>query len=277
MINELSLTPFNKLNCMGMLNTLLPPQSPGNPRLPTPLLTYQTLKKERDGFFEYIRLVQKQGPVVLKPVIELNKEPGDETGWDRLQRTVDKYLRVAKNMIDDCISKTGSEDFTEAGDDRKGKKTDSGVSFGQMSSTSSANLEKPLPAMPPSEPEHKPEPKPEAKGLSKLERIAREFKRMRVKTRPDVVEIVKVDTRNAAKNMLPTPTTDQGIAKKSLKKARSLANLTHLRSANASSASLTSTRKGSDTAPFDAEEMRHQRMMYEALTTTTMKGPRSPM
>ena len=123
MINELSLQPFNKLNCMGMLNTLLPPQSPsGHTRLPTPLLTQQLLKNERETFFEYIGKVQKNGPGVLKPVIELNKGAADESGWDNIQRTVDKYLRVAKNMIDDCIATTGTEDFTS---DRKSTRLNS--------------------------------------------------------------------------------------------------------------------------------------------------------
>jgi hypothetical protein len=89
MINELSMQPFNKLNCMGMLNTLLPPMH-NKPKLPVALLDLQTLKEERDGFFDYIRLVQKSGPDVLKPILEMNKGPGDETGWPSVQRIVDK-------------------------------------------------------------------------------------------------------------------------------------------------------------------------------------------
>ena len=130
MINELSLQPFNKLNCMGMLNTLLPPQSPsGNNKLPSPLLNAVSLKQERDSFFEYIRLVQKNGPSILNDAMSLGKQSGDASGWDSIQRSVDKYLRVAKNTIDDCISTT-ADDFTPVEEARKGKKTDSGVSFG---------------------------------------------------------------------------------------------------------------------------------------------------
>jgi hypothetical protein len=263
MINELSLQPFNKLNCMGMLNTLLPPLSPGgNARLPTPLLTHQLLRDERDSFFEYIRRVQKSGPAVLHPVIELNKSPGDETGWDNVQKTVDKYLRVAKNMIDDCIATTGTEDFTKVEESRKGKKTDSGVSFGseQRPSTGSSAMEKPLPVMPA-------DPKPAPKGLSKLERITREFRRMRVKTRVDVEEIVKVDRQSGPKQQPPRAEAETPSPKKSLRKARSFANLAHLRSTNASSTSLVGSRKASDPPPFDAKEMRHRRMVYEASTT----------
>lgn len=265
MINELSLRPFNKLNCMGMLNTLLPPQSPsGNSGLPTPLLTQQVLKAERDSFFEYIRSVQKNGPSVLQPVIQLNKGPEDETGWDNLQRTVDKYLRVAKNMIDDCVATTGTEDFKPVEEGTKGKKTDSGVSFGsiQRPSTGSSVLDKPLPLMPS-------DAKAATKGLSKLERITREFKRMRVKSRPEVEEIVKVDNKQKPTYNAPAPVGHDTLGKKSLRKARSFASLAHLRSANVSSASLASNRENaSDAAPFDAEEMKRHRMVYEASTTT---------
>ncbi|KAF2195308.1 hypothetical protein K469DRAFT_545605 [Zopfia rhizophila CBS 207.26] len=256
MINELSLQPFNKLNCMGMLNTLLPPQPPqGSTKLPTPLLTHKLLKEERDGFFDYIRLVQKSGPACLQNVMDLGKAPGDQNGWSAVQNVLDKYLRVAKNMIDDCISTTGPEDFrlVEEAAGRKGKKTDSGISFGseRRPSTGTSTKEKPLPASP-----H--EYKQQTKNLSTLEKITREFKRMRVKTRPDVEEIVKIDKQSAAYHI---PMTGENKGKKTLKKARSFANI---RGGNASSTSLVGSRQGSDAAPYDAEEMRRHRMMYEA-------------
>jgi hypothetical protein len=269
MINELSLQPFSKSNCIGMLNTLFPPHAPsGNTKLSTPLLSEETLRDERNTFFDYIRLLPKRGTSVLQPMIEGNREPGDETGWDRVQRVVDKYLRVAKNMIDDCINTTGPEKFNAVADEetRKGKKTDSGVSFGseRRPSTGASVQDKPLPVMPS-------EPKSPGKGLSKLERITREFKRMRVKTRPDVEEIVKVDRQDAASRLPMTGEENKG--KKSLKKARSFANIGGLRHANVSSTSLASSRKGSDAIPFDAEEMRRHRMMYEA--STTNKGSKN--
>ncbi|KAF2001434.1 hypothetical protein P154DRAFT_169662 [Amniculicola lignicola CBS 123094] len=263
MINELSLQPFNKLNCMGMLNTLLPPQPPPNAhgagKLPAPLLTHEFLKEERDGFFEYIRLVQKQGPIVLKDLVELNKKSGDDSGWDDVQRSVDKYLRVTKNMIDDCTSTSGTDDFTpssvEAG--RKGKKTDSGVSFGsdRRPSTAASIGEKPLPVAPLDSKTTTP------KGLSKLERITREFRRMRVKTRPDVEEMIKIERQPAE--------VGETKARKSLKKARSMASMANFRNNNGSSTSLTS-RVNSDAVPYNPEEMKRYRLMYEA--STTLKG-----
>jgi hypothetical protein len=263
MINELSLEPFNKLNCMGMLNTLLPPQPPqGGSKLPTPYLTHQLLKDEREGFFEYIRMVQKNGPSVLQKVIEMNKGPEDENGWASVQQNVDKYLRVAKNLIDDCMSTTGTEDFKQVEKHRKAKKTDSGVSFGseRRPSTIPGMEEKPLPDSPI-------DATSTSKGLSTLERITREFKRMRVKARPDVEEIVKIDRRPSAVDLASAA--DASKPKKTIKRARSFANLGKLRGGNTSSTSLVDSRQGSEVAPFDAEEMKRQRKMYE--TTSAIK------
>jgi hypothetical protein len=239
MINELSLQPFNKLNCMGMLNTLLPP--PQQHRLPSALLTHQTLKQERESFFIYIQQVQKLGPGVLQPLTE-----GEKTSWSAVQKEVDKYLRVAKNIIDDCLATLGTDDFKPVEEARKGKKTDSGVSFASdLRPSTASSIDKPLPVSPTESP-------PTPKGLSKLERFTREFKRMRVKTRVEVEEIVKLDQH--------LPMTGENKGKK-IKKARSLANL---KGSNSSLTSLISSRKGSDAVPFDPELAKRARDAYEA-------------
>lgn len=242
MINELSLQPFNKLNCMGMLNTLLPPQSASGGKLPSPLLTHQTLRQERDSFFHYITQVQKQGPGVLEKLTQ-----GETTKWSVVQKEVDKYLRVAKNIIDDCMATMGTEDFKSIDEPRKGKKTDSGVSFGSdMRPVISSSIhEQPLRKA-------SIDSQSTSKGLSKLEKLSREFRRMRVKSRPDVEEIVKRD------HELPLVGDSKG---KSIKKARSLANL---RGRNSSSTSVAGSRKGSDAVHFDPEEMRRARALYES-------------
>jgi hypothetical protein len=249
MINELSEQPFNKLDCLSMLNTLLPPVHEQT-KLPSSFLTYQTLKDERRIFFELIGRVQKQGAGVLQPLIEKNKGPEDATGWPAVQKILDKYLRVAVNMINDCIATTGPESFDRYTDGYgREKKHDSGVSFGsdRRPSVASTVHEKQVPD---SAPNHPPSPK----GLSKLERITREFKRMRVKPRPEVDEIVQVNPRSAADD-IPQP-----APKKSLKKARSLASL---KFGNGSSLSLTSRKEG-DAVHFDADQMKKHRLMYEA-------------
>lgn len=249
MINELSLQPFNKLNCWGMLNTLLPPQPQTGGKLPSALLNHQLLKQERESFFHYIQQVQKHGPSVLQPLTE-----GEKTNWPVVQKEVDKYLRVAKNIIDDCMATLGTEDFKPVEEARKGKKTDSGVSFGsELRPSTSSNPDKPLPESPS-------DTQPASKSLSKLEKLTREFKRMRVKTRPDVEEIVKMDQH------LPMMGENKG---KKIKKARSLANLKGL---NSSSTSLAGSRKGSDAVPFDAEEMKRARELYEASASSKVSA-----
>jgi hypothetical protein len=260
MINELSMQPFNKLNCMGMLNTVLPPMH-NNTKLPAPLVDLQTLKEERDGFFDYIRLVQKLGPDVLQPILDINKAPGDETGWPSVQRIVDKYTKVAKQMIDDCLATAGPETFERYFNAEQksgsGKKTDSGVSFGSQRRPSVGSTLHEV---------HVPEPMPtytaSIKGPSKLERITREFRRMRVKPRTEVEEIVQVKQRPAADNA-PQPADNTG--KKSLKKARSLASL---KFGNGSSLSVAS-RKASDAMPFDPTTMRKHRQLYEESVVRT--------
>lgn len=252
MINELSNQPFNKLNCMGMLNTLLPPMHDSS-KLPSPVLEHETLKEERDAFFDYIRLVQKNGPDVLKSIVAHNAGPGEESGWPAVQRIADKYLRVAKNMIDDCLATTGPESFKAYAEERKGKKTDSGVSFGSERRPSAGSAaheqytEEPMPAYTPA-----------PKSATKLERITREFKRMRVKPRPSVEEIVQVNSRTDTE-YLPQATEAKGPSK--LRKARSFASL---KFGNSSSLSL-SSRKGSDASEaFDPEQMKKARAMYDA-------------
>lgn len=241
MINELSLEPFNKLNCMGMLNTLLPPMPDNNSRLASPLLTHQTLKQERESFFRYIQQVQNKGPHVLD-----NLTQGEKTKWDTVHVEVDKYLRVAKNIIDDSMAILGTDDFQCIEEVRKGKKTDSGVSFGsEMRSSSECSIEALRPISP--APSYS-----TSKSSTTLEKLAREFKRMRVKSRPDVEEMVKMGQHSPME-------TDQKT-----KKAKKVRSLVNLKGSNASSTSVAGSRKGSVNAPFDVDEMKRARMNYEA-------------
>jgi hypothetical protein len=242
-----------------MLNTLYPPVATSQP---TKVLTAAILKKQRDGFFRYIQIVEKNGPSVLKTVMEQGKLEGDDNGWGAVQQCLDKYLSVAKNMIDDCSEITNVDHFgpAEGTWKRKGKKTDSGVSFGsdQRPSTSTSTKEKPLPSSPN-------ESKFSHKGLSTLEKITREFKRMRVKSRVEVDEIVKYEKPAAALQELDVNDNPKP-KQKSLRKMRSLGALQGLKTGNVSSTSLIGRRKASDNLDYDAEEMKRHRMMYETST-----------
>lgn len=254
MINELSMQPFNKLNCMGMLNTLLPPMQDEN-KLPSTHLDLKTLKDEREGFFDYIRLVQKNGPSVLKPILDMNKGTNEETGWPSVQRVVDKYTKVAKQMIDDCLATAGPESFERSFHEKTGKKTDSGVSFGSQRTMSVASglHEAQLPEPP------TPTFTGTSKGPTTLERITREFRRMRVKPRHEIEEIVQIKQSPAADYV---PQLGESTGKRSLKKAKSLASL---KFGNGSALSLAASRKGSDAMPsFDPATMKKHRALYEA-------------
>lgn len=254
MINVLSDEPFNKLDCLSLLNTLLPPMY--DPKKLPPYLNQQSVQEERRRFFDLISRVQRNGPAILQTVIDENKAPGDVTGWTTVHTVVDKYLRVARNIIDDCLKTTGPETFDRYADEKnKEKKHDSGVSFGSERRPSVGTSLHEKPSL---EPLSTFTPAP--KGLSTLERIAREFKRMRVKPRPEVEEITQVNQRADAAAAEFIPQSGENAGKKKLKKARSLASL---KFNNGSSLSLAS-RKGSDAVPFDAAQMKKQRMMYEA-------------
>lgn len=253
MIQELSQLPYNKLACLSMLNTLFPPVHTQT-KLPSSFLKLETLRDERQTFFDLISQVQRHGPEVLLPYMDENKAPGESTGWTSVQKVVAKYLRVAMNMIQDCMATSGPESFDRyANMYDKESKHDSGVSFGSERRPSVGSSLKEAGAL---EPVQNLAPPP--KALSKLEKITREFKRMRVKPRPEVEEIVHVIPRpvDGASPIMETP----GATNKPLKKARSLASL---RFGNNSSLTLPS-RHASDAVPFDAEQMKKHRALYES-------------
>jgi len=190
------LYPFSKPNCIAMLNTLYPPT---HTIPPTPQLTPTILTSQRHAFFRYIQAVEKNGKGVLANLENQSKRPQDPNGWSVVREIVDKYLRTANLVIDDCVAVNGPEDFERKGDGSK--RADSGVSFGslerpatnmaasyhkqsssfdkggkdKLSRSNSTNTNKPLPASPV---EACP-PTPSKRGGSTLERIAREIRRMK--------------------------------------------------------------------------------------------------
>ena len=143
LINELSLNPFNKSNCIAMLNTLYPPVSPSQFVPPTAQITPQILSSQRMGFFRYITAVEKSGTSVLSSLIDQNKKPGETNGWPVLRDTLDSYVRMANNVIDECNEITGhghsptSSSFSsmlEYDEDGR-RKIDSAISFGSANSS----------------------------------------------------------------------------------------------------------------------------------------------
>ncbi|EGE01847.1 hypothetical protein TEQG_00889 [Trichophyton equinum CBS 127.97] len=192
LVNEMLLTPFNRYNCIALLNTLFPPL---DSRPPTPHLNGKLLLDHRMRFYDYICSFEKKGVQVLKHVIEQDKRPEDKTGWPVARCMIDRYLDLANSMINECSEVTGCQHFAEASEgQRKGRKVDSGISFASSerpstsgsSSSSSKNLTKP--STPPSQ-------SPQLKGTngSTLEKIAREIKKL--KSRGDLRDAAKEPKR----------------------------------------------------------------------------------
>jgi hypothetical protein len=277
LINEMSLLPFNKHNCNAMLNTLYPPIQ-STP--PTSMLDAGTLLKQREGFFKYIQAVDKSGPRVLKNLMEQGRREGETMGWGAVQDALDKYLCCAKKTIDECSEVISVDQFPRLplDDDaskRKGRKVDSGVSFGSdrrpsTSASSSSNMDKPRPAQPGQD-------KLDHRHESTLEKITREFKKMRLKPRASHAELRQksssADLRQGSllhveHPLPPLPSRSDGAPKETkprntLKKMRSLGALNDIKHRNGSVVSIHG-RKPSDTPDFDPEFMRQQRMIYEA-------------
>lgn len=144
LINELSLIPFDKGNCLAMLNTLYPPinQNAGHFVQPTAQLTAQILTQQRNGFFKYITAVEKTGPSVLTHLMNHAKRKGDPNGWVTLRDSLDKYITLANSVIEECyditghvqsptVSSSNGLDHEEEGR----RKVDSAISFGSEKSS----------------------------------------------------------------------------------------------------------------------------------------------
>ncbi|KAL2014158.1 hypothetical protein VTN00DRAFT_1683 [Thermoascus crustaceus] len=174
LINEMLLEPYNKANCLAMLNTLFPPVTSAT-QPPTAQLTPKILQSHRDGFWRYISAIETNGKQILDKLIKQGTREGDENGWPLVRDVLDKYLRKANAIIDECFEVNGPDTFEDfESRPHRGRKVDSGISFGSTDrppatsssgSSSGPALDKPLP------------PSPAAKS-STLERIAREIRKM---------------------------------------------------------------------------------------------------
>src|SRR6266480_5064305 len=126
----MSLAPFNKHNCLAMLNTLYPPVLESQP-MPTKKLTEEMLKTQREGFFKYIRTVEKRGTSVLENLVYQGRKEGEATGWPNVNRALNQYLSLVNSILGECHEISSIIDsFAKPQDTkRKGRKFDSGVSF----------------------------------------------------------------------------------------------------------------------------------------------------
>lgn len=302
MINELSLEPFNKANCIAMLNTLYPPTSlQSQPFVqPSVQLTATVMSTQRQGFFRYVNAVERNGPSVLGRLMEEHRRPGEMTGWPSLRETLDNYLRMANSIIEESYEVTGNSgsptsaefSFGDDDDDDGRRKVDSGISFGSNSSSNrnSAQSDKShatRPSTSSSVSAHSRKTSREKQGLSAdddvtitskssgstLERIARELKRMKSRSNTREVnqrkgsqnsETKGVPVPDMAEQSQPTPAPGR---QRTLSLKRSLRNMrskSNLREDGSRPGSRADEQHQGDVPVFDADEMRRRRMIWEA-------------
>lgn len=262
-VNELSLLPFHKHNCLGMLNTLYPPI--GLSDQPTSLLSHSVLKNQREGYFKYITSVEKNGPRVLSTLMQQGKAPGDDNGWISVTRTLSMYLQVASSIITECsqisnihdVSPRKNRDSNQTSTSRHTRNADSGISFGSTSSISRPSTRGST-TEPTSPMEwNRPKTPNGARSGTTLEKIARGLRTMG-RSRSDVTEIIMERSASPALQPMEKP--------KMLRKMRSLGSLGDRKG------SMGNLRQAAEAPAFDVEAMRLHRKKYEA---TAQAGKRS--
>lgn len=272
LINELSLAPFNKHNCVAMLNTLYPPVISTQP---TSKLTFAVLKSQRDSFFKYVIAVERQGPRVLSNLMHQGQGAGEENGWASVTRTLGAYLQLANSIINECINIVEAPDSaSQQGSKRSSarsnrSKFDSGVSF----HTTPANPERPSTGSSTSS-DHLPQSPLEGPSgtvksrfsshqksgaSSALEKLARGLRTIG-RSRTDATEMLD--------NFVPTTTTPQlppvSPERKGLRKMKSMGAIERgTGSRKATFASLGSP-PASAMPSFDVELMKKERARYDA-------------
>ncbi|KAF2213405.1 hypothetical protein CERZMDRAFT_38933 [Cercospora zeae-maydis SCOH1-5] len=244
LINELSLQPFHKHNCVAMLNTLYPPAGITEQAQPTTLLTPTVLKSQRDGFFKYVQAVEKSGPRILNTLMQQGKAPLDINGWDAVVRNLSMYLQVANSMINECIH-LGIDVASEVPRTpaKHVRKADSSASFDSIPETEQRG--------PPTSPTSSVRPKTPSGGNRRgtgMERLARGLKSIG-RSRTEATEMI---TDYELPDAAPTP--DRPL----LRKMRSLGALSERKTSGLGS------RQPSNTPAFDVEAMRKERAVIEA-------------
>ncbi|KAL9107139.1 MAG: hypothetical protein Q9227_007919 [Pyrenula ochraceoflavens] len=284
LINEMSLAPFSKSNCIAMLNTLYPPVATIQP---TAQLKPQVLNGQRNAFFRYITGVEKNGTSILKALINDGKRPGDDSGWPVVRDTVDRYLRSANLVIDECFEINGHDSLGElelSGQSRR--KVDSGISMSSGSATSygrrpstsgstsngssaskrNSHEKRGSDHSIPSNCTGSASEAPTKPAGSTLERIARELKKVR--SRGDIKNAAKQDPQRSETPRLDEEQVNLSSLSLKEKKVRLRPSLKKMRSSGYLN---DKDRRGSDDhdtqgkkEAFDVDEMKRQRLIWEA-------------
>lgn len=154
LVNEMHLQPFNCSTCIALLNTLFP--SVPNPSPAGAPFSEKFLVGQHLEIFSQIREVEARGPGVLEGFIRKNAAPGDWSGWPRVHERVERYLKLAVELVEasTLVITTGSisdvayvareareqqeqeekqraADMIMAEKAAEKRKADSGISFGE--------------------------------------------------------------------------------------------------------------------------------------------------
>ena len=269
LINEMRLEPFNKANCVAMLNTLYPPATASPP---TSQLTSTILSSQRHAFFRYIQAVEKNGKSVLLNLEQQSRRADDKNGWPVVHEIVDKYLRTANGVIEECLAVTGPDYFRpDAEDRRNARRADSGVSFGSNErppTAQDASVRSTDPFMintysktptSASAPAILPTPK---KSGTTLERIAREIRK--IKSRSDGAKANTITPANQSAAYENAADVINGRSLKKMKSASALgrAGTTPSHSRGGSGERMMGT-EGMGIS-YEIDEAQRQRMIWEA-------------
>ena len=265
------LEPFSKPNSIAMLNTLYPP-STGTP--PTRQLTSSILTSQRHAFFRYIQAVEKNGKSVLKTLEQQGMQSGELNGWTIVREVVDKYLRAANGIIEECAQVTGTDTFDPKSEEYRRnseRRTDSGISFAtadrpstgssdssransiptvSTSRTNSMDKTKPLPECPNSNISSIRPLSPKKRGTT-LEKIAREIRNLR--SRNDVRELDRRYTSDTSRPQDPSKA-------QALKKMKSTSSISVVRAKHARSGSS----DYSGIPSFEIDDLKRERLIQEA-------------
>ena len=167
--------------------------------------------------------------MALEGILKSGARLGEETAWPVVREYLEKYLDLANDTIHECTRVDRDHLEAEYRSKTHRRNADSGVSFASAmnESFSSANTRAATPS------EKSISPTPDSKqNKSTLERISYQLRKIR--SRPDIKEIVKT--------------------KQPLSKKKSLSALVSGRSASSSS----------NESNFDVDEMKRQKMIWEA-------------
>lgn len=241
LINELSLVPYSKHNCIAMLNTIYPPVTSTQP---TPQLTPALLKSQRDGFFKYIQAVEKSGPEILSNLIAQGQRPGEETGWPAVRDVLDRYLQTASSMIDASQQIMDINDTVNISAQEARRKADSGIDFLESRKSSTSSEKSVATPERPASRQHK--------SSTTLEKIAREFRHMRRKA--DVFEITPLEDTTATAVHVE-------VKDKSIRKMKSLSSISIRRQMTRTGSITDLSKKAPE---FDLQKLNSQRKVFQA-------------